>query len=242
MKGSKDKQIQEIKDILEKEHGREFTWQEASAAIHTLERLAEIALDTVEKENKHKEKLKEYPKGYQLEDGGTCEICRTHVQKEKTWYDINGLKCIDCQKAINDKIIPASISKDKESWYSKTELHSFFNIKGSDLNKYIKAAILKDRVVMGEGKKIHLQVFLLKDNKGVLPPKKLLKSRIVKVMRNNEEYYTHEQWYEFVDEKLIKRLMKYKIIDCLKETLTKPIETGRFYIKQINPLFDIKNS
>jgi hypothetical protein len=61
-------------------------------------------------------------------------------------------------------------------------------------------------------------------------------------MRNNEEYYTHEQWYEFVDEKLIKRLMKYKIIDCLKETLTKPIETGRFYIKQINPLFDIKNS
>ena len=54
MKGSKDKQIQEIKDILEKEHGREFTWQEASAAIHTLERLAEIALDNVEKENKHK--------------------------------------------------------------------------------------------------------------------------------------------------------------------------------------------
>ena len=33
---------------------------------------------------------------------------------------------------------------------------------------------------------------------------------------------------------------KYKIIDCLKETLAKPIKSGHFYFKQINPLFTLK--
>lgn len=240
MKDTDEKQIQKIKDILEKEHGREFSWEEANTAMHSIKIFAEITYEVFEKEVERKERLKDHPKGFHLDDGGTCEICNTHVKKEKTWYDKFGVKCIDCQNAINKKIIPASIAKDKESWYSKFELETYFNIKGSDLRKYIKEALLKERLIMGEGKKIHLQLFLIKDNKDVLPPKKMLKSRVVKVMKNDEEYFTHEQWYEFVDEKLIQKLMKYKITGYLKETLSKPITSGRFYYKSLNPIFGVK--
>ena len=240
MKNTDGKQIQQIKDILENEHGREFTWDEANTALYSLKRFAEITYALHEKEIKRREQLKKYPNGFHLEEGGTCEICNTRAQQEKIWYDEFGVKCIACQNAINNKIIPTSIIKDKDSWYSKHELQTYFNIHGPDLKKYIKESLLKERLIIGEGGKMHFQLFLLKDNKGVLPPKKMLKSRVVKVMKNNEEYFTHEQWYEFADEKLIKRLIKYKIIGCLKDTLSKPIVSGRFYYKSINPIFGIK--
>jgi hypothetical protein len=129
-----------------------------------------------------------------------------------------------CQKAIYKKIITGSVTKNKESWYSKYELESYFNIKGAFLNKYLKEGILKGRVIPGEGKKIQFQLFLIKDNKGFLPPKKLLQSRTVKVLRKGEVYYTSEYWYEYIDVALAKRLSKYKIVDCLKETFSMPIE------------------
>ncbi len=90
---------------------------------------------------------------------------------------------------------------------------------------------------------MHFQVFLIKDNKDVLPPKKLLKSRTVKTLWKGEEYFTQEYWYEFIEPKLAKQLQKYKIVECLKETLAKPIKSGRFLTKGIKPIFGptIKN-
>lgn len=235
-----DKKIQNIKNILEKSHGREFTWEEATQAQWDIEKFARIVFDVAQEDFRRQKLLKEHPKGFHLDSGGSCQICGTHVLGENSWFDKYGLKCVICQKAIDAKIIPASVAKDKESWYSSGDLISYFNIKGADLNKYIKQSILKNRIVPDEGKKMHLQLFLIKDNKDVLPPKKLLQSRPVKVMRNDEEYFTQEYWYEYIDEKLAKRLAKYKIIECLKETFTKPMKTGRFLHKQINPIFAYK--
>jgi hypothetical protein len=65
--------------------------------------------------------------------------------------------------------------QNRETWYSTSDLETYFNIKGPDLKKYIKAAFLKARTVSGKQEKIHLQVFLIKETKDVLPPKKLLK-------------------------------------------------------------------
>lgn len=118
----------------------------------------------------------------------------------------------------------------------------FFNIKGADLTKYIKQSILKNRIVKGETKKIHFQLFLIKDNKDVLPPKNILQSRTVKVERNGEEFFTQEYWYEYVDEKLLKKLAKYKIVECLKEIFAKPVDPGRFLWKKMNPLFSPKTT
>ncbi len=62
------------------------------------------------------------------------------------------------------------------------------------------------------------------------------------IIRNDEEYYTKQYWYEFIDQKKLKSLMKYKIMQCLKETFAKPIERGTFLmkVKDVNPLFTVK--
>ena len=230
--------IQEIKKILEEQHGREFSWEEATKAAWDMQMFAQLALKVGKEEWERQKKLKEFPKGYELEAPGNCHICGKPVSGEKAWYDKYGIKCMTCQAAIDKKIIPGSLAKNKESWYSNYDLENYFNIKGADLNKYIKQGILKNRIIPGVGKKVHLQLFLIKDNKDTLPPKRLLKSRTIKVMRNDEEYYTSENWYEFLDEKLAKKMSKYKIVECLKESFAKPITGGgRFYYKGINPLF-----
>lgn len=236
-----NKRVQEIKEMLEKSHGREFTWEEATKAFWDIKNIARLMLDMATREIEREKLLKESPKGFHLKDGGQCSICETHVSEENSWFDKYGIKCMICQKAIDTKIIPGSIAKDKESWYSSHELGSYFNIRGADLNKYLKQSLLKSRIIPGKGKNGHLQLFLMKDNKDVLPPKKLLKSRIIKIMHKGEEYHTLENWYEFMDEKILKKLAKYRIIECLKETFAKPIpDGGRLLAKSINPIFDIK--
>ncbi len=236
-----DKDIQKIKDILEKEHGREFTWEEATKAMWSLQRFVEIASDIASEECRMQEMLKKHPKGFHFDQiGSCCKLCDKPTSNENSWFDKNGLKCMTCQKAIDSKIIPISVVKNKESWYSKYDLDFYFNIGNSDLKKILKRGLLKDRIIFSDGKKVHLQLFLIQDNKSVLPPKKLLESRIVKIIKDGEEYYTQEFWYEFIDSNHLKRLMKYKIADCLKETLAKPIQRGRFSYKNINPLFNPK--
>ena len=88
--------------------------------------------------------------------------------------------------------------------------------------------------------KVHFQLFLIKDNKDVLPPKKYLKTRVVKEIRRGEEWFTTEEWFEFIDLKLFQKLLnKYKILWCLKETFAKPMAGGRFYWQKTSPIFDL---
>lgn len=235
----KEKQLRELKAILEKQHGREFTDQEVRQAFWDMKKLVHIMYESISIDMRRKELLKENPKGFHLKEGGTCQICREYAAKENSWFDQNGIKCTFCQKALDEKLIPVSVIEKKESWYSKRDLEKYFNIKGTDLNKYVKSGLLKDRVVMNDKKKVHFQLFLMKDNKGVLPPKKILKSKTITIIHKEKEYLTEEEWYETGDMKVLKQLAKYQIIHCLKETLQKPMTGGRFLVPKggVNPLF-----
>jgi hypothetical protein len=233
------KRKQKFKQQLEKEHNKEFSWDEASDMFDSLATFAEIALAAAEEEKRKQDFLLKYPKGFHYDgERGKCEICDEEALGENSWYDKHGLKCITCQNAINQKVIATAIIKDKDSWYTDHDLTSFFNIGKKELTQYIKSGFLKPRVIKTEKNKVHLRLFLLKDNKGILPPKKLLKGKIIKVDRNGEEYYTLGKWYEIGGANLAKQLIKYQIIECFPETFSKPIiDGGRFLWKSTNPIF-----
>jgi hypothetical protein len=235
------KQISEIKAALEKQHGREFTEKEAIQAVWDIRHLANIGYDMIEEDVRREKLLKKNPKGMHWDEGGNCQVCGDGTTAENSWFDKNGLHCMLCSKAIRAKKISGAIGKKKDSWYSKIELESYFNIKGADLTKYLKTGVLINRFVEGATRKKHFQLFLIKDNKDFLPPKRLLQPRVVPVDRNGEKFFTTENWYEYADKKLLKKLAKYKIIHCLKDTLAKPISTGRFLWKDVNPLFSYTN-
>ncbi len=235
--------IQKLKTGLEKEHGREFTMEEATQAKWDIEKFVNIFMEFADEEIRRKNKLIENPNGFLFDRQGRCSICHDYAEEGNLWFDKYGLKCMNCQKAINEKIIPASIAINEDSWYSKYELQKYFNIRGAYLSKCIKQSLLKNRIVQNENGKVHFQIFLIKDNKGVLPPKKYLKSRIVKVMRKGVECFTTEFWYEYIDLNLFTELLgKYKILWCLHETFAKEIDTSRFYWNKTNPIFGFKFS
>ncbi len=216
--------IQEMKDLLEKKEGREFSWAEASEAAHNLAGLAELLLEIHIKEKQREKRLIESPDGFLLEDGYSCSICGYgSTSGGGIWYDKWGMKCMICQGAIKRKEIPASLGKNKESWYSKYDIESRFNIKGPALRSWIKQGILKARTITRDGKGSHMEVFLIKDNKDTLPPKKMVESQSVKTEKDGQTWFHSEPWYRFVNPH--EHLKGYKIMDHLR--VVPPEEVAR---------------
>ncbi|MAZ67628.1 hypothetical protein CL652_02565 [bacterium] len=212
-----EKRLKELKGLLEKEYGREFSDVEVLEAGNTLCGLAEILYDHWREESRREKKLKESPKGFVLEGVGyTCFICGGGTPANGNWYDKYGIKCSVCQRAINRKEIPASLAKNKESWYTKYDLERSFNLNRYDIKRWVKEEILKARTISREDGGTHVQLFLIKNNRGFLPPKKLVKSRLVKETKDGKDFYHSEPWYRFVDPK--EYLKDYKIMDYLEVT------------------------
>lgn len=181
------------------------------------EQMGKFMEEWKEIEKNREEKLKANPKGFHLEGAGyTCFICGQSTPEGDNWYDEYGIKCLVCQKAIDDGEMPASLAKDQDSWYSKYDLESRFNLKSPTLRKWIKEGIIKARNVSRYGEGVHVQLFLLEDNKDFLPPKKLTDSQMVKEIKDGKEWHRLEEWYKFVDPH--KHLKGYKIMDFLKVT------------------------
>ncbi len=200
--------------MVKEEYGKEYTWTEASEAAHNILRYAEVLLEIATKEQRRQKRLEEEPKGFHLNgEGYTCSICGQSASNEQSWYDKYGIKCMICQRAIDRNEIPASLAKNRESWYSKYEIESAFNVKGPTLRYWVKAGILKARTVTCDGKGVHMQLFLIKDNKGTLPPKKMVESQMVKDTSKGEGWFRVEPWYRYVD--LREHLKGYKIMDYL---------------------------
>jgi hypothetical protein len=233
-------QLKKLKALLEKEHGRAITEDELIKSHWFAQELGRALNDSSRIGYFHKKKLEDNPKGFHTEGNFTCLVCGLPAVNENSWYDKDGIKCMPCQKALDERVIPKSVINNKDNWYSVHDLERYFNMDYADLTKYVKSGLLKKRIVPSGGRKPHLELFLLKDNKGVLPPKKLLPTKLVKVMRDGEEWFTRVEWYELIDDKEVKKLQKYKISEILKETLAKPIKSRRIYFRSTHPLFLIR--
>jgi hypothetical protein len=180
-----------------------------------MERMAVLGKEFEEKDKARAEKLEANPKGFHLEGAGyTCSICRDVTPEGDNWYDKWGIKCLVCQWAIDHKEIPPSLAKNDDSWYRKYDFERYFNVKGPTLNKWVRNGVVKARTVSKYGEGVHVEVFLIKDNKDFLPPKKLLESKRDKVVEDGIEQVRMLDWYCFGDPKDI--LKDYKVIDYLR--------------------------
>lgn len=231
-----EKHILELKTLLEKVHGKEFSLKEAESAYHKIVALCEAAKSLAAVKIRRQKLLVESPNGLIIKGMGNCPICKNSISNKDSWYDKFGSTCLIYHEAILKKIIPNSLVSDNENWYSTHELSEYFNFDSKFVRILVKDSVLKCRTILNLKGKVHMQLFLLKDNKAFLPPKKLLKSRTVKVLRNNEEYFSTEMWFEFLEEKTAKKLVKYSITAYLLESLSNPFKGSKGYFK-LNPLF-----
>jgi len=167
------KLIKEFQDICEQEYGKKLTGEQASEAAHDIVGFYKLLWDIDVRERMRKDQLKEHPKGFHLDDGGTynCCVCRQYISDKQAWYDKNGIKCIICQKALDKKIIPASACRNRDSWYALWELEDYFGLKYQTAKKFVRQGKLKSRIVPNSEGKVHCELFLIKDNLSVLPEK-----------------------------------------------------------------------
>ncbi|MDP3970902.1 MAG: hypothetical protein Q8P90_04330 [bacterium] len=123
---SKEKNI-EYKD-------RQEAYESASNLVGFFELLHKID----RQEQMRKRRLENEPKGFSMEGSGrNCRLCRQSIQ-EDMWYDEYGMKCMDCQKAVNDNVVPKSIFQDDKSYITSNELSWKYGIRHQTIKKYIR--------------------------------------------------------------------------------------------------------
>ena len=188
-----------------------------------LEGLKKFMGEWEEVEKERAEMLKANPKGFHLEDAYSCAICGQAIPRGDNWYDKWGIKCLVCQKAIDNKEIPPAIAKNKNLWYSKYDLESKFGLKTPTLKKWIRDGLIKPRNISHYGEGVHPQIFLLEDNKGFLPPKKLVESRGVTERKDGKDWFTTAGRCRFGDP--YKILKGYKIMDHLRVVPAEEMES-----------------
>lgn len=180
-----------------------------------MERLGKLMEEIKEKDKIRDERLAANPGGFHLDGVGyQCFICGTHTGDGDNWYDQYGIKCLVCQKAIDNGEIPASLAKEKDIWYSNYDLESRFNLKGATLRRWIKEGIIKPRTVSRYGEGVHVELFLIEDNEGFLPPKKLVESQSIREKRDGQIYTRMAPWYQLVDP--LEHLKDYRIIKHMR--------------------------
>lgn len=166
-----DQSLQKYKEILERDSKRKWSDDEVREASERLTRFASLLIDIFLEEKRKEKKLEEFPNGYHLEDRDGqyhCRICYRYIEGKDTWYDKYGLKCMDCQRNIDNGVIPGEICKDEDSWFKGWQLKSDLGIHPQTAKKLVREGKLKVRELKdGEGK-TYFKVYLVSENKEFL--------------------------------------------------------------------------
>ncbi|HMP28250.1 MAG TPA: hypothetical protein PKD85_01535 [Saprospiraceae bacterium] len=196
-----DKQLEEFQKLMQKSYGKRLSNDEARDSAQRLLGLVKMSVNCEIQANQRKERLITEPEGFCVGGRGyTCPACSNHTSEGENWYDKWGLKCTTCQKALDKKIIPGSVFIKENSWYSEYDLQDRFNIKKPTQIKWIKDGLLKSRIIPNlDNRGIRARLYLLKDNKYFLPPKKITESKMVKETKDGKDWFHCEPWYKFVD-------------------------------------------
>jgi len=166
------KAVEEFKQIFEKKYGKKLSNQEACKSASNLLNFYKVLYDCAVKEEIKKEKLKKHPKGFHLDDGVyNCLVCHRQVTGKESWWDLLGPKCLNCQSAIDKKIIPKYICENRDSWYAMWELKSKLGIHHATARKMIREGKLKARIIKDEAGRDYFYVFLAEDNRKLLTKK-----------------------------------------------------------------------
>ena len=121
----------------------------------------EILIEIDQSEKARFRRLEQEPKGFSIPgEGRSCPLCRQSIHNEG-FFDRWVFKCLNCQNAIDKRIIPGSVCKD---WENKK------SIADTALAMELEISIHKIRKLIREGKIIGRHIpngpymILMKDN------------------------------------------------------------------------------
>lgn len=164
----------EFKALLNKKSkGKKHTEKEYKEAYIKFKNFIGVIYQSAKRQYLRKQKLKKHPKGFHLEEDGSvynCLICHKAISGKEGWWDLLGQKCLDCQRAIDKKVIPKYVCKNRDIWYADWELKSKFGIHPMTMRKMIREGKLKARILKDKNGAIYEYVFLKEENKNLNKP------------------------------------------------------------------------
>ncbi len=129
-------------------------------------------------ESTRKKRLEHEPEGFFLNDGKgpyTCGICHEGAYGEDIWWNLDGLRCRDCWRNIQEKIIPPLKYDNDGVWIKEWEIHSEYGVHPATRRKLEREGLLKGRELKKKDGTVYCTVYLVSENKEFLKkyPKKL---------------------------------------------------------------------
>lgn len=167
-----DDLVQEMKDMAKKAGKEEPSDIEAREIAGRLVGLVELLFDHGMEEARKKQRLKKEPGGFPVEGSYSCLICHNGINPTTGWYDRWGPKCLVCQKALNEGVVPTFICEHHDSYYSMWHLKDRFGIKHQTAKKLIREGKLKARMILCDDGTVHEYVFLKKENPELIDPER----------------------------------------------------------------------
>lgn len=166
-----DKSLEKFREIFEKRSGRKWSDDEVRDSAERLSKFCSILIDIYMSERRKEKKLEEFPNGYHLDNSEGqyhCRICYRPIQGEESWYDKYGLKCMDCQRNIDNGTIPGEICKDDKLWFKSWQLKDDLGIHPMTAKKLAREGKLKVRELKDEKGDTYFRVYLVSENKDFL--------------------------------------------------------------------------
>lgn len=163
-----DEAVKDYKDIYKKEYGQDLSDEDARDQSQRLYSFYETLFNISVRELKRKDRLKNEPKGFHLDTSEgvySCIICNISICGEETWWDINGTKCLNCQRNIDQKVIPSNICKNDKLWFRSWQPQSEHSLHSSTIKKLKKEGVLIGRDLKDENGNVYFTVYLVKENK-----------------------------------------------------------------------------
>jgi hypothetical protein len=202
--------VAEFKEIYKNEFDKEMSDAEARESGERLVGLFKLLLEIDRRDRRRRFRLKKEPQGFHLEDGiYDCLICGNRIEKETSWFDKWGQKCLICQKAVDSGTIPGFICFQDKSWYSTWDLKSKFGVKSTaTVGKLVREGKLKARLILNDNGSVHEYVFLKKENPNIIDPDRNTPAR---KSYNKHRDKVHRQWAKEQKEKMKTESMKRKL-------------------------------
>lgn len=162
------KAINKFKKAWEESFGEEISDDRARAEAIPLIGFFELLLKISQREARREDMLKEHPNGFHLTDGTySCILCHATISGDSSWYDKYGQKCLDCQMALDEGIVPPEVFTDRDSRWLMWELESKLKLHSATVRKMVRKGELKARIILNKEGKPYEHVFLKSENPGI---------------------------------------------------------------------------
>jgi len=154
-------------------------------ASNNLVQLAKLLGEHDGIENMRKRRLEQEPEGFFLEaseDPYTCGICHNSTSGEKTWWDLHGIRCSDCQRNLKEGIVPLEIFEDDYGYdvvISNWDFRDGYGVHPSSVKKLRREGLLKGRDLKSADGTVYYTIYLVSENQEFL--KKYPKKESIKV-------------------------------------------------------------